>query len=1338
MPPRDQQEQQQQSGSAAGNAGQPAASAPLRLAPDREAGASQRQEGTLRRLGATAASNIVPRTNQARQGRGKPEERMLAQQVEEPEAGPGPGPSGGRAGPPLPTRSKALPFLSEAAAAKCERLQKPAGLVLSSAWLLNAALALSGPIHAPLWLPVTLGGSLVQLRRAVLIAPGWFNGRRRGDTVLITARNTEGVREAVAALREEVGPTAGQIAGERIACDVSSPAGVERLAAEALDRLGRVDVWLNNAGDSGGFRALVDQPAEVVERVVRTTLVGALLCSRAALAIMRHQPGGGHIFAFMGAGGDGRGTPKYLAYGASKAALSQALATLRQEAAALGPHPVAVHSLQPGMVLTGLLLEGATPLNKQLFNIVAEHPETVAAYLVPRVRTVVARGQKGADIRFLTLGRAALRLLTAPFRRVRCPAAFNRFFDREGRVLYPPERERVMAGRLPAAPRSRRLAVVYRCQSPQMQAVGGARQGGESNASRRGEEGAPRSGQQLLFRISQSYCRSLARLLSFGHATMWRQKLDSLTDGASRLRKTLDQVLVPGIPGELPPGAGPSRPPSAAGSAPASPDKAFVQLPVLRNKGLTNAQLDDEVRQLIDHADVLRQQEEALGSVMVISAQAEIERLREQLDFAATELTHARRQLDVAAAAARAQHVAAGEGPGAAGAAAGSVATPPAPERVELQLRWPVDGSGRVGVQLVPAGANAAAVLAELLEALGTQQAAAAGEQGAGSGPSPQLLQRAAATLAQLALGQGVELALPGGSAQPQAAGGKGDGGEVASLKARCAELEWDLGKLQGELSQAQSELAFARNTAEQRAQEQRTRVTAAHQQASELLRVAQDGRLAAEERCAVAERRLAQAEERAAKLDSDLQDAQAEAKRTGQETRRAQTDAAAAEARAAQAEAALQRERTLGSRAAELDTRSAEVLAQQRSRLAELEAASQQAARQLAAAQHRSEAAERRAVAAEAAAAHAAAEATEHEAVTVERDELAARLAVLEGRLDETRAERAQVEAFRELAETAEARRARAEDELVSTARLAAELEARLAEVTQEAEGLRLDAQAARAAARAAEQSVEAAVHERWAAAGRDRAAWPLAAQEEMENVEARLAAMHAALKAAEQRAADEAVARQADAAARQAAEVTAAAAEDTCSRTLREARQREQRLEAAASAATAQVSEFRKALVALERERDELLVDKRQWEAAHVAAAQAVAAARCRTGSGALPEPGGGAGGPPAGGGRSPSISEETKVLPPPGLLSPRRPMPEQLDTTELLFLKNVLLKFLDAQINGRFQECEVLLPAVATLLRATPREFHVLRSDLARAQSWLPSLPGLPSLPALASGH
>jgi len=51
--------------------------------------------------------------------------------------------------------------------------------------------------------------------------------------------------------------------------------------------------------------------------------------------------------------------------------------------------------LSPGMMLTELLLEGATVANKQAFNILCEHPETVAAFLVPRVRSAVSCGLNG-------------------------------------------------------------------------------------------------------------------------------------------------------------------------------------------------------------------------------------------------------------------------------------------------------------------------------------------------------------------------------------------------------------------------------------------------------------------------------------------------------------------------------------------------------------------------------------------------------------------------------------------------------------------------------------------------------------------------------------------------------------------------------------------------------------------------------------------------------------------------------------------------------------------------------------------------------------------------------
>lgn len=61
----------------------------------------------------------------------------------------------------------------------------------------------------------------------------------------------------------------------------------------------------------------------------------------------------------------------------------------------------------------------------QIFNILCEQPETVAAFLVPRARTVAARGEAGRYIRFLTLPRALLRFITAPLRT-------NRFFNADG------------------------------------------------------------------------------------------------------------------------------------------------------------------------------------------------------------------------------------------------------------------------------------------------------------------------------------------------------------------------------------------------------------------------------------------------------------------------------------------------------------------------------------------------------------------------------------------------------------------------------------------------------------------------------------------------------------------------------------------------------------------------------------------------------------------------------------------------------------------------------------------------------------------------------------------
>ena len=78
-----------------------------------------------------------------------------------------------------------------------------------------------------------------------------------------------------------------------------------------------------------------------------------------------------------------------------------------------------------GMILTDLLLDGATLANKRAFDILCEQPETTAAFLAPRIRTVVARGLRDTYVRYLTPSAALWRFLTAPSR-------MGRFFDADG------------------------------------------------------------------------------------------------------------------------------------------------------------------------------------------------------------------------------------------------------------------------------------------------------------------------------------------------------------------------------------------------------------------------------------------------------------------------------------------------------------------------------------------------------------------------------------------------------------------------------------------------------------------------------------------------------------------------------------------------------------------------------------------------------------------------------------------------------------------------------------------------------------------------------------------
>lgn len=285
---------------------------------------------------------------------------------------------------------------------------------------------------------------------------------KAGDKVFVTSSSSKGVQGALSCFRSDLqrwGMSPSMVLGTE--CDVSSPAGVARLTSLAKSQLGQVDVWVNCAGYSGSFQSFTDMSEPSMSQVVTTNLLGAMLCTRNAIKLMKTQPHGGHVFNTEGAGSDFSATPKYAAYGATKAAITQFTLSVQSELKESNSQ-VGVHTVQPGMVLTNLLLDGATVENKQFFNILCEQPETVAAFLVPRMRTVVARKQKRAKVTYLTTTRALERFLTAPSR-------FGRFFDEQGSRVYPSEEDRIygpfskVTARLAdnARDRSKHLAMLY-------------------------------------------------------------------------------------------------------------------------------------------------------------------------------------------------------------------------------------------------------------------------------------------------------------------------------------------------------------------------------------------------------------------------------------------------------------------------------------------------------------------------------------------------------------------------------------------------------------------------------------------------------------------------------------------------------------------------------------------------------------------------------------------------------------------------------------------------------------------------------------------------------------
>ena len=158
-----------------------------------------------------------------------------------------------------------------------------------------------------------------------------------GATVVIASRNRDSMERAAAEMR----PLG---AVETYQADVTDEAQVAALFDHVVQRFGRVDIAVNNAGIEAGA-PLHELPLETWERVIAVNLTGVFLCCREAMRVM--MPRGGGRIINIGSTAAQMPRPDASAYAASKFGV----VGLTHSAAIEGrAHGIAVCCLHPGNV----------------------------------------------------------------------------------------------------------------------------------------------------------------------------------------------------------------------------------------------------------------------------------------------------------------------------------------------------------------------------------------------------------------------------------------------------------------------------------------------------------------------------------------------------------------------------------------------------------------------------------------------------------------------------------------------------------------------------------------------------------------------------------------------------------------------------------------------------------------------------------------------------------------------------------------------------------------------------------------------------------------------------